>query len=163
MRIIDDKGRIGGRISIVDLFVILLLIACAAAVGLKLHKAQTVRGGDCTIEYSIRIENIRDMSVNAIKQNFEGVIDAETKHELGEIVDIQTTPARVLVQTNDGDFKLAEYDNRYDAVITFRTSGSETEDGYYASTGRQLMAGETLGVRNGYAQFFGEVISVKTV
>lgn len=163
MKLIDDKGKICGKISIVDLFAVVLMLACVAAVGLKLHKAQTIHGGDCTIEYSIRIENIRDMSVNAIKQELKDVTDAETGYKLGDITDVQAKPAMVLVQTNDGNFSLKEYENRYDAVITFRTDGSETDDGYYASSGRQLVVGDTIGVINGYAQFFGEVISVKTL
>lgn len=160
MKIIDENGRINGKFSIVDLAVILLLLACIAAVGLKMRTSQTVRGGDRVIEYAVRIENIRDMSVNAMNQNREGVIDAETKYALGDIIDVDTAPARVLVQTNDGDFQFAEYDNRYDAVITLRTEGTETDDGYYAASGKQLAVGDTIGVNNGYVQFFGEVISV---
>lgn len=160
MKFIDENGRIGAKVSIVDLFVVLLLIACVAAVGLKLKTAQSVRGGDRVIEYTVRVENIREQSVNAINQKCDGIIDAETKYDIGEITDVQTTPARVLVQTNDGDFKMTEYDNRYDAVITLRTNGTETEDGYYASSGRQIVVGDSLGVNNGYVQFFSEVVSV---
>ena len=160
MKFIDEKGKIFGKVSIVDLFVILLLIACFAAVGLKLHTAQTVRGGDRVIEYSVIVENIRDVSINAINQKYDDIIDAETKYDIGEIIDVQTSPARVLVQTNDGDFQMTEYDNRYDAVVTLRTNGTETDDGYYASSGRQIVVGDSLGVNNGYVQFFGEVISV---
>lgn len=160
MKFIDENGKIGGKISIVDLFVILLLIACVAAVGLKMRTAKSIRGGDRTIEYSVRIENIRQCSVDAIKQKSDGVIDAESKYELGEIIDVKTEPARVLVQTNDGNYKLSEYDNRYDAVVTLKTEGTETDDGYYASSGRQISVGDSIGINNGFVQFFGEVISV---
>ncbi len=163
MKFIDEQGKINGKVSIVDIFVILLLIACVAAVGIKLQKAQSIRGGDCMIEYSLRIENIRDLSVNAINQNYKDIEDAETGYALGEIVNVETSPARVLVQTNDGMFKMEEYDNRYDVVVTLQTSGTETDDGFYASSGRQICVGETIGALNGYVQLFGEVVSVKTL
>ena len=161
MKFLDDKGRILGKFSIVDLLVIVLLIGCVAAVGLKFKTSQSIRGGDCVIEYKIRVENIREFSVNAMRQTGKDVIDAETKHDIGEIVDVAPQKARVLVQTNDGDFKLSEYDNYFDTVISMRTTGTETDDGYFASSGRQLSVGDTIGVNNGYAQFFGEIISVE--
>lgn len=159
MKFMDDKGRIGGKFSIVDLFVILLLLACVAAVGLKLKTAQNVRGGDRVITYTIRVENIRNTSVEAIKAEAK-VTDAETKKELGEIVNVETSPARVLVQTFDGGFSYAQYDNRNDAIVTVKSTGTETDDGYYTSSGRQIMAGEVIGVTNGYSQFFGEIVTV---
>ncbi len=160
MKFLDEKGRLFGKLSIVDLFVILLVLACIGAVGLKLRASKTVSGGDRTITYAVRIENIRDVSVEAINSKKDGLIDIEKKKELGSIESVEATPARVLVQTNDGKFKFAEYDNRYDAVITIKTSGTETEDGYYASSGRQISVGESIGINSGAAQFFAEVISV---
>lgn len=162
MKFADNSGRIMGKFSIVDLFAVVLVVACILAVGTKLQKKQEISGGDTLITYTVRIENIRDMSVNAIKQNFKGIIDAENKKEVGDITDIRTSPARVLVQTNDGEYKLEEYNNRYDALITLLVSGNETNDGYYTASGRQIIVGESIGFNNGYAQFFAEVVSVET-
>ena len=161
MKFTDNRGKIMGKVSIVDLAAILLVIACVVAVGIKLGKKQEVTGGNIDITYTVRIQNIRDMSVNAIKQNFKGIIDAENKKTIGDISDIHTFPARVLVQTENGEYKLTEYDNRYDALITLVSKGTETNDGYFTDSGRQIMVGDTIGFNNGYAQFFAEVISVK--
>lgn len=160
MKLIDEKGRIGGKVSIVDLFVILLVAACVAAVGLKMKKSESVSGGNKTIVYEILIENVRDASVNAIKSNTAGIIDAESKKEIGDIADIDVNPARVLVQTNDGGFDIAEYDNRYDVTLTIESKGTETNDAYYTSSGKQISAGEMLNINNGYVQSYGEIISV---
>lgn len=161
MKIIDKKGRIGGKFSIVDLFVILLVAACVAAVGLKMKKADSVSGGNKTVVYEVLIENVREASVNAIKSNLTGVTDAESKKEIGDIADVAVKSARVLVQTNDGNFKIAEYENRYDVTLTIESKGTETNDAYYTSSGKQISAGEMLNINNGYSQSYGEVISVK--
>ncbi len=161
MKFIDDKGRIGGKFSIVDLFVIVLVLACIGAVGLKLKKAETVSGGDRTIVYDVLVENVRDVSIKAIEDNFENVTDAESKKGLGNIVNVTAEPARVLVQKSDGKYTFAEYDNRYDVTITLKAQGTETDDGYYTSSGRQIMVGEKLNMNNGYSQATGEIISVK--
>ncbi|MBQ6893019.1 MAG: DUF4330 domain-containing protein [Clostridia bacterium] len=160
MKLIDEKGRIGGKFSIIDLLVILLIIACVFAVVIKMQTTEDVRGGDRTITCEVRVEYIRDITVNAIKSVSE-VIDAETEKELGEILDITTTPARLIMQVNDGSYTFVEYQDRYDAIVTIEAEGTETNDGYYTTSGRQLMVGETIGISNGNVQFFGEIISVK--
>lgn len=161
MKFIDEKGKLFSTVSIVDLCAVVLVIACIAAVGVKLGKKQEISGGNAEIVYKVRIENIRDMSVNAIKQNFKDVKDAESKKIVGDITDIETKNARVLVQTNDGEFKIEEYTNRFDAIISLKATGTETDDGYFTSSGRQIMVGDSMGFNNGYAQFFAEVISVE--
>ncbi len=161
MKFIDEKGRLGGKFSIVDLFVILLVIACIGAVGLKLKKAESVSGGDRTIVYKVLVENVRDFSVDAINSNFESVTDAESKKVIGDIVDVEVKPASVLVQINDGNYTMTEDDNRNDVILTIKAQGTETDDAYYTSTGRQIMAGEIMNINNGYCQSYGEVVSVE--
>lgn len=161
MKFIDEKGRLGGKFSIVDLFVIVLVIACIGAVGLKLKKAESLSGGDRTIVYKVLVENIRDFSVDAINSNFEGITDAESKKAIGDIVDVEVKPARVLVQMNDGSYTMTKDDNRNDVVLTIKAQGTETDDAYFTSSGRQIMAGEIMNINNGYCQSYGEIISVK--
>lgn len=160
MKFIDEKGRLGGKFSIVDLFVILLVVACVSAVGLKMKKAESVTGGDRTIVYEVLIQNIRDASVNAINSNFENITDAESKKNIGNIVDVTVKPAKVITQKDDGTFVMIEYDNRRDVILTLETSGTETDDAYFTASGRQIMTGDIMNINNGYSQSYGEVISV---
>ncbi|MBS7297590.1 MAG: DUF4330 domain-containing protein [Eubacteriales bacterium] len=160
MKIFDDKGRIGGKLSVVDLFVVALVIACIAAIGVKLGKKETVIGGDKVLVYNVQIENIREMSVEAIKKNLENITEATTKKEIGDIVGIDIKPARVLVKKSNGEFQFVEYDNRYDVVLTMKSKVSETDDAYYTGSGKQITVGETISINNGYSQAFGQVISM---
>ena len=163
MKLIDENGKIGSKVSIVDLFALFLVLACIAAVGLKMQAVKTVKGGDVAIEYKVRVENVRKMSVDAMRQSIgeDGAIDIESKYELGKIVDVKAQPARVLVQTNDGKISLAEYDDRYDVYLTLEAEGRETEDGYYTHSGRQLSVGATVGIKAKYSQFYAEITEVK--
>ncbi len=163
MKLIDKKGRLFEKISIVDIAVILLLIFAVVAVGVKLRQVQTTQGGDKTIEYSIIVERLRQPSVDAIEAEYTGILDAETKKELGEIVFVEKAPARELVKLENGEYTYAEYDDKFDLTITLRTKGSETPQGFYTASGKLLMVGDTLGISNGYAQTFGEILSVEVV
>lgn len=163
MKIIDKKGRLFEKINVVDIAVILLLIFAIAAVGIKFRQVKTTQGGDKTIEYTMVVERLRQPSVDAIESEYTGIQDAETKKDLGEIISIRKAPARELVKLASGEYTFAEYDDKYDLTITLRTKGSETPQGFYSASGKLLMVGDTLGISNGHAQTFGEVLSVEVI
>ena len=159
MKFIDNKGRIGSKVSIVDLFAVVLLIACIAAVGLKLKAADEVVGGERTIVFEVMAQELRDVSVDAIK-NSKNAKDFENKKDLGVITDVKELPAEVLVQLNDGTYDYVYYDNRYDVVVTIEAKGSETDDGYYTASGRQICPGEKIGISTENSRFTAEVMTV---
>lgn len=164
MKFIDEYGRIKGKISIVDVSVIVLIVLGILAVGFKftMPPAMDKKGekNDILITYQVMIQGIRDFSVNAIKENFDGILDAETKVNVGKIVNMDVKPWRVMIQTNSGEYILKEYDSeKYTAVITLQCDGIETEDGYFTLSGRRVVTGETVGFDNGHAQFFAEIIN----
>lgn len=163
MKIIDKKGRLFEKINVIDLAVILLLIFAVVTVGMKFRQVQTTQGGDQLIEYTMVIERIRKPSLDAIEAGKTGIVDSEAQKELGEIVSVDVTPARELVQLENGEYTYAEYEDRYDVTLTLRTKGSETPQGFYSASGKQLMVGDNLGISNGHVQTFGEVLSVAVV
>ncbi len=163
MKLFDQKGRLFGKINIVDLLVILMLIFAVVAVGVKFKQVKTTNGGDITIEYTISVEKLRQISVDAIEKEYKNIQDAENKKAVGEIVSVEKSFARELVQLDSGEYKFTEYEDKYDLVITLRTKGSETNEGYHTSSGKTLTVGDTLGISNGHVQTFGEILSVKVV
>lgn len=61
MKLIDEKGRLFGKINLIDLLVILLLVAALAAVVWKLggsKAAASVAGTDKTVVYTVEFEDI---------------------------------------------------------------------------------------------------------
>lgn len=163
MKLIDEKGRLFGKINVVDLAVVLLVVFAVVAVGMKFRQIQTTQGGDKLIEYTMVIEGLRQPSVDAFAAEYTGIVDVESKKELGEIVSIEQTPARTLVQLANGEYTFAEHTEKYDLTITLQSKGSETAQGYYTSSGRILMVGDMVGISNGHAQSFGEILSVEVV
>lgn len=61
MKIIDEKGRLFGKLNLIDLLVIILLIAAVAAVAWKLvgkKAAETVADTGRTITYTVTVEDV---------------------------------------------------------------------------------------------------------
>lgn len=61
MKFIDEKGRLFGKINLIDLLVVVLLVAAVAAVGWKLvgkRAAQTVSDTERTICYTVYVDEV---------------------------------------------------------------------------------------------------------
>ena len=66
MKIIDEKGRLFGKLNLIDLLVIILLIAAVAAVAWKLvgkKAAETVADTGRAITYTVTVEDAKRRSL----------------------------------------------------------------------------------------------------
>ena len=162
MKITDDKGRLFGKINIVDMGVILLIILAAVSVGYKLTREKEIERKEAVISYTLCVEGVRDQSFRAISQKSE-VYQAETGEDLGVISDIEKENAKKLVQKADGEYAVATYPDKFDLYITIESPGTVTQDGYFTQSGKKILYGDTIGISNGYSQMFGVVenISIK--
>lgn len=162
-KIIDSKGKVFGKINILDLLIVAVIAVLAVSAFVKFDKAEKKLTSDKIIEYTVKIKQIRQPSVDALKMEFTGLVEPDTKKELGDITDMDITPAEELVRLNDGKYKKVEFVESYDALLTIRVKGTETEDNYYTLTGKKLIVGENLTLNNGHVTSYGIVKSVKVV
>ena len=129
MKIIDRNGRLFGKISVIDVLVILVVLVMAAALYFKGH--QTLTGVTVTeqpITFQIRARGVDDYVAAAIQVG-DGVYDSvypSGGRSLGEITDIQVerTPGKKLKQDlGDGTPGLLEADDTVDLLITVKGWG----------------------------------------
>ena len=89
---IDEKGRLFGKINIVDLLVILVVIIAAVVLGMKFLKpgsSGVVGGGSTTthVEYTVLVESVQPAVYESIKENYI----PSTLMASGELLDGQVT------------------------------------------------------------------------
>ena len=67
--VMDKNGKLGGKISIIDVMAIVLVVLVAAGIGVRYKSRITgsVKSHE-TFEYVIRVSSIRDYTVNALKK-----------------------------------------------------------------------------------------------
>lgn len=160
MKIVDENGKIFGKINLVDLGIILLLILAFAAVGYKMVRERFIERETAVIEYTLLIEGVREQSVTAINMVSEKIVNAENDDLLGDIINIKKEQASDIVQKANGDYTKVFYPDKYDLHITLRSEGVVSKDGYFTSSGKKLLYGDTIGIDNGYSQMFGIVEDV---
>lgn len=160
-KIIDSKGRIFGKINIIDFGIIIAVIVLIMMTMIKFDKADKYMTSDKTIEYTLKIKGIRQVSIDALKAEFKGIKEYDTKKELGDIVDMEVKPSEELIRLADGSYKIVELDDVHDVYLTIQVKGTETEDNFYTSTGKKLIVGETITLNNDHVTSNGVVKSVK--
>lgn len=134
---IDEKGRLFGKINIIDLLVIVVLLVVAVVLAIRLlgrsgylpsEQKQT-----STIEYTVRVTRMDPNSYAEIKRHFdEGDVQFMTNGGIevsGSVVtDIWSEPYRLSVTLDDGTVVTGQDPYYLDVYFTARsvTSNAET-------------------------------------
>lgn len=162
MKIIDEKGRLFGKINLLDLLIIVALIVLAVSVFAKFGKSEaSYVTSDKVLEYTVKVECVRTPTVEAIAQNHTGLTDYDTGKDVGDIINVEQTAAVELVKLADGTYTYAEHEDKYDLLITLRVRGTETSDNFFTTSGKKLVVGDDFKIYNGYASTTAKVRSVK--
>jgi len=108
MRIIDEKGRIFGKINLFDLIVLLAFVFLAAGIGYKVVKDRAEAGNEVPVKTyiaTVKCSAMPDSFAETLEKDKRIYYDNEGFTN-ARIVSIEEVPAVVTVQTADG--KLVE-------------------------------------------------------
>ena len=161
MKIIDEKGKFFGKINIIDLLIVVVIFALAMATFVKFRTSDEYMSKDTVIEYTLLVENVRMPTVDALQEKADGIIDYETKKEIGDIVNTEISGASELELMTDGTYKEVKFKDKYDVLLTLQTKGTETEDNFFTLSGKKLVVGDNITIYNEYASTMGKVKSIK--
>ena len=102
MKVVDEKGKIFGRLNIIDLLVVLLLIAAVALVGYKAtHRAENAGGGTTVLTYTVECDAIKPEVYESVKAFVEASEEGDQLMANGEMVtawvtDVTATPLSLI-------------------------------------------------------------------
>ena len=161
--IINKEGKLFGKISIVDIFVVVAILVAAFVVYTRFIAGnEKVDVKNATIEYQIRVKKVRETTVNALKKGGP-ITDTQTKEPMGEIVNVETTPVFEEQTLADGSIVLSEVKDRYNVIMTVRTEGSANETGYYTAKNKSLHVNSGFVIANKYAETTGDIVAIKEI
>ena len=141
---INKEGKLFGKISIIDIVVILAIIVGAFGFYTRFFISEKkVETAASHIEYTMKVKEVRMGTVNALK-NYRGpVTDTSTKEYLGDIVDVSFSDATKAVETANGKRKVSPVPERYDVIVTVRVDGKINNSGFYTANNLALSAGSS--------------------
>lgn len=145
--VMDQKGKLFGKISIIDLLILAFVIVAVAATAYKFHFSahKDVNTANGQIVYTLKVQGVRDFTANQLAVG-DAVYDKESNKEIGEITQIRKEDAEEFVNMADGTFVMQNIPNKYDLYLTIESDARITDEGYFANGTKQIGAYSNLNV-----------------
>ena len=145
--VIDKKGKLFGKISVLDLIVIVVLIVAVVGCIYKF----VVSSGDTTLNMVIKTGSTRQFTVDALHVG-DAVYEVHGD-KIGTITDIRTEQAYETVDTHDGNKQYLPVENRYFVYLTVEAEGTITEKGYFINGSKQFSKGSSVSIETQYVTY----------
>lgn len=172
--IIDEKGRLFGKVSIIDIAVVLvILIAIIGGIvvynniengkiapsdsALMGHSGATV---DANVEFELA--NVRDITKNALNVG-DKVYSAETDKFLGEITKIDSKPYVDPITSTDGTMVFVPVPEKYTLTIHINISGQQTEKGFFSVDNTHFAIGDAMPIKTETIETTPNIKSISAV
>ena len=156
MKVIDRSGRLFGKISIIDVLVILVVIALAGALYVKNNRPHTGTSVTAqTITYQVVVEGAQ----NYLKENIhvgDEVYDltySSGNGPLGKITAIEEQPGSKMATFTDGTMGQAPVEDGVNLVLTIEGEGLINDKGYSINRVYDLGVNSARTYYTKYAQF----------
>jgi len=152
-KIIDEHGRVFGKVSIIDFLVILIVLVLGAALYVKYNvlEVTSVAGKTDTITYAVTIYGTREYTVNGI-QTGDVIYDKNGSggNSVGTITGKTVTDAKKNQALSDGSTVNGDYVGRYDITLTITANGSVTDGRYLVNKTYEI---NTNSIRTYYTKY----------
>lgn len=134
-KIVDEQGRLFGKVSVIDVAVVLIVIVMGVALYMKnnqLSASSTTSASNGTIYFTAQMIQVSDYIIDAIQVG-DKVYDADrvSGGAIGEITEIELLPSTQTVGTSQGDFVVATCEDARNVRFTVKCKGS-IQDGRYS-------------------------------
>lgn len=158
MRLVDEKGKLFGRINVIDFSIIVLVIVLGFGAYYKFHvldKTSTV-GSMEPMSYTVEVKKIRNYVFQNVKEG-DLLFDKTSGKSIGKIVKVEGVSAKEALLCTDGTYRLGEVENRVDVTFTIEAKGIVNEDGYFVHKTYELVSGSERKFMTKYFECDGKV------
>ena len=157
--IIDKNGKLFGKISIVDILILLVIVVGAAGTyftlstvnsgkfkdnsALALNSAYPVKNAEVTFE----VKGVRQVTKDGLIIGDEVYATKDGEKFLGVIKEMSSEPATRYLALDDGSVYEAVVPEYFNVKITLDVTGKDTETGFHTESGVQLLYSKGIEMR----------------
>ncbi len=156
--LIDNKGKLFGKVSIVDICVVLILIV--GIVG-GYFAVSTVTGGDTgknsklvlssstpvlDAMVTFELKGVRDVTRDSLREGDE-VFETEDNKLIGTIREVTYKTATKEYIASDGSVYIAEIPEHYDVTLVVDAKGKSAENGFLTESDLQILYGKEIEIK----------------
>ena len=156
----DKNGKLFGKVSIVDLIVLLLVLVIAAGTVWRLTSpAAALNQADATVSFTVRIEGVRDFTLENYHVGLR-VYDRQAAQFIGHISDIRHTDFYDSYPLFDGTIAWVPVPGRITIYLEITANGRVTPTAVYVEGTYEIAAGSLRYINTKYVQTSGRIYSV---
>ncbi len=157
---INKEGKLFGKISIIDIVVVLAVVVMSFGLYLRFGGEETkVSTQKQQIEYTLLVKGVRIGTVEALQQ-LGPVTNVSTKEYAGDITEVTYEKAIDTRELANGRIVETPLPERYNATVKIHVDGSVNNSGYYTSTNQSINIGSTLYFTSKFANTSGVIVDV---
>jgi len=165
MKLIDEKGRVFGKINIIDLIVVVLVIAMVALFAMsKVSKntqqniEETENVANLVMEFST--DEVYDYVLEHVKKG-EMLHDADYNKEIGIIKDVIIGPSRSFATTTEGEIVLSPKEGFSSLKLVCDVEDATIKEDGIMIDNVKYGVGHTFTVRTGFAKIYLKVSDIQ--
>ncbi len=165
-KFIDSSGRLFGKISIIDVLVILAVVVALTAIYVKNNVLETTSTANTDVGLTMQLEVMiaPDYIIDAIQIGDELYDkDHATGGPIGTIVDKEILPASAFAELNDGTLSMITSDKDKNVLLTIEGKGSYKDGRYSFNRVYEMGANSSRNFETKYASFVGVVHGVSVM
>lgn len=161
---IDKNGKLFGKISFIDILIVLAVIVCVAGVYVRfVAQPDKVQVQTQSFTYKVLVRDVRDVTVKGLEQSIGTTFILNEKGRddvIGKLVDIETKQYAEPLIKNDSTVVMAEKPLKYEALITLELDGIVNDMGYYTTDLKSISVGANLSLMNKYISTSGRITEI---
>lgn len=164
MKIIDEKGRVFGKISVIDvvviIFVFLLCVACVYKY-INREKDSRVQRENEKLVITFFVEEVPHYVVETLKEG-KKVKEAEWRTDMGTLISYNVGPSVSYATTFQGDYIKSTKEGYNSVEATIESVG------YFDDTGARIdgqlfLVGKYITLEIGESAYWGRISSIKPI
>lgn len=163
MKIIDRNGRLFGKISVIDVIVLLVVAVMAVALYLKTNTMTHTSTAlpDDTITYQVMAYGVPSYVEGLIREG-DRMFDEDngTVGSLGEVIAVEYFPGARPATFADGTAGMAPVENGVNVLLTIQGKGLISGDSYALNRIYNLGVNSARNFCTEYVRFTGTVVSI---
>ncbi|MEA5082670.1 MAG: DUF4330 domain-containing protein [Lachnospiraceae bacterium] len=141
MKLIDEKGKLFGKINVIDCCVLLLIIALGIGAYVKFGMEKTSNSAAMQpISYSVKIEKVRKVALNNV-QIGDTLFDKTSGNAIGTIVAVDSEQATERIKMPNGTIVRGNVENRINLILTVEAEGVVNDSGWFVNKTYELLVG----------------------
>jgi hypothetical protein len=162
-KIIDERGRVFGKVSVIDFIVLAIVIVLGVALYMKFNVLE-ITSNTAKMEpitYTFKVEGVRGYTVDAMKAGdilFDE--DNNTGNTIGTITDIKVSDAVKASELADGTFVLGKVEDCYDLLVTVEAQGLKNNGRFYVNKTYEVNANSERTFYTKYCTVTGTIMGI---